>query len=892
MRIVNPKVNYLSTPFIDRQPSISWQNESELRGDRQTAYRIAVFESDSGANVCDTGWVESSVCTGIMLDDMEMTPLTPYTFTIEVKDSFGEICRCTSSFFSGMCGEDFTAKWITGIIARRRTTVHGAVYLRREFTAPEKLRRAVLVICGLGYFEPSLNGQQVGDEFFYTPYTAYDQNVQYRMFDVTNMVAAGDNVIGVKLGNGYYNYIGIDNWNAHMAPWRDSPKVLCELHLVDENGNDTIIMTDREWRCSFGPITFNGIRHGETYDARLEMPGWDKPGFDDSAWQDTFYVRLPGGTMRVMEMEPIRVLDKFHPIRKWQTENGWMFDIGIAQSGVSNITYHGKKDDLIEVRYSERIFDNGELDQQAGFVKDFQFQTDTYIKATDDPETWHATFTFHGFQFMEISGTDWEPELEDIEIWTIGNDLPVRGIFRSSDDNLNQVQQICVNSLRACCMSVLNCDTSREKLCWTGDTGLSTEPLLLNFGAEAFFAKLSEDIRDAQKPSGLLPCIIPTTGWGFTFANGADWSQPMYCIPQHMYRQTGDIRALKENYEALKCFIHYLTGMANNGICACGLGDWCAPFDGAPISVNMSSFKCPMPITDTAHYYAAVRAAQESAALLGYKKDEAKFRKQGDYIREAFRREFYDKENAVLTLPASMKFKAPPNAPRHPIRTGDCQTATAVMIAFGFADADEIPALMQTLQRQILRDNDHLDVGVLGMPALMEALGANGSAQLAADLITRPTYPSMINWIKMGATSLWEIWNGGGSRNHNMYSSVSAFFFRHVAGIRPITPGYERISFEPMFMGHTESTSASLAVVRGKVAIDWKKRRSGFDVKISVPVSCEGELKLPADWNCIDVLSELKENGVPVCENDLIKARVDGDALIVTVPSGDWNFSL
>ncbi len=239
MRIVNPKVNYLSTPFIDRTPSISWQLKSDVRGDRQTAYRITVCESDSAQQVYDTGWTEGPVCTGVMLD-LKMRPLTPYSFTIEAKDAQGEICECSSSFFSGKCGQSFAAKWITGIIARRRTTVHGAVYLRREFAVSKKLRRAILVICGLGYFEPSINGQQVGDEFFYTPYTAYDQNVQYRMFDVTDMLNQGDNVIGVKLGNGYYNYIGIDNWNAHMAPWRDSPKLLCELHMVDEDGNDTV----------------------------------------------------------------------------------------------------------------------------------------------------------------------------------------------------------------------------------------------------------------------------------------------------------------------------------------------------------------------------------------------------------------------------------------------------------------------------------------------------------------------------------------------------------------------------------------------------------------------------------------------------------------------------
>ncbi len=886
MRIINPKVNYLVEPFIDRKPAISWQLEGDVRGQAQASYRITVREADTGLTAHDTGWVESNACTNILLD-MQLRSLTPYSFTIEAKDNAGKDAEtCTSSFSGAMCGEKFKAKWITGENILRKDQIHGAVYLRKEFEAPKAIRRATLVICGLGFFEATINGVQVGDEFMSTPLTAFDLNTQYRVFDVTGMVAGGANAIGVKLGNGYYNCFTEDAWNTNGAPWRDVPKLLCEIHIVDEDGDETVVVSDKSWKSSYGPITFNGTRHGEFYDARLEMPGWDKPNFDESKWEGIRYVRLPGGVMTVMEMEPIRVIRKFHPVKKWKSENGWMFDTGVAQAGVSNITYHGKAGDTIEVRYSDRIRANNELDQESlnGFVKNFKFQTDNYTKATDEPETWHATFAFHGFQYFEISGNDWEPELEDIEIWSLCNDFPVRGHFTCSDEDVNQVQQLALNSIRSMCFSVVNADTVREKLCWTGDTGLSTEMMMINFAAEAFMTKMAQDIRDAQKPSGLLPCIIPTTGWGYTFANGPDWSMPIYCIPQQLYIKSGDTRELKKNYEALDRFVTYLGNMAVDGISACGLGDWCAPFDGAPLSVNMSAFKCPMAITDTAYYYGTVKAAEQCATVLGYEEEAKKHHEHAEYVRAAFRREFFDKENFVLKFDPKVEGVKP--------RTGDCQTATASMIAFGLADEDELPGLFATLTRQIERDNNHHDVGVLGMNSLMESLGQSGNAQLGADLLTAEGYPSIKNWIAMGATTLWEIWNGGGSHNHHMYSSVSAFLYKYFAGIRAAKPGYEAIDFEPMLTGHTESAKATIDAMRGLTAIDWKKTETGFTVKVTVPVSCTAQVKLPAEYAGKCVKCALTESGKPIAENAMISTCEWERGIAVCIPSGTWEFAL
>ena len=866
MKITNCRINYLENPFIDRQPYLHWTPVDARRGSRQSAYRIRVWQKDDGAPACDTGWVSSSACTPVPLP-MTCKPLTPYCFRVEAKDELGHMAEPGEGEFSGgKCGQRFDAKWITAAFCDRRENVVGAAYLRREFAYAHPLRRALLVICGLGYFEARINGQKVGDDFLSTPLTAYDQQIQYRIFDVTQMIASGQNALAVTLGNGFYNCFTKDAWATDAAIWRDVPKLLCELHFIGEDGKTELIRSDASWFTSPGPITLNGLRHGEYYDARLEMPGWDMPGFDASAWKPARYCRAPGGTLSVMEMEPIRIFRTLRPIKKWKSANGYMFDIGVAQSGVARIRFHGKAGDTITVRYSDLMYENGELNQDAlsGFVKNYRFQTDTYTKATDEPETWQTTFAFHGFQYLEISGNDWEPEIEDIEVFSLANALPVRGSFSCSDETANRIQQAAVNSTLSMLFSVMNSDTVREKISWTGDTGLSCEQMLLNFGPEAFFTKWMRDLRDAQRPSGMLPCIIPTPGWGFTFSNGPDWSQPIYEIPQMLHLYSGDTREIAANYDALCRYIGFLDTMAIDHIVNYGLGDWCAPFEGPALTVNMSSFKCPVPVSDTAYYYAAVCEAARSAQLLGKTEDAAYYGVKADEIREAFRARFYKKETASVA--------------------GDCQSATAMMIAFGLADQDEIPALTDTLLAIIKRDGGKLDYGILGMKAVLTALGSSGHAQLALDMLTTPEYPSIGHWLSQGATTLWECWNGGGSHNHHMFSCVSDFLYKYIAGIRCKAPGFARITFEPMLNGTMEHAEASVQTIRGEAAIRWKKHKDGFAVDVTVPVGSEAVLRLPCTYGGRDVAAALGSSGV--------HGDVACGHLSIRLSSGSYTFSV
>lgn len=879
MNVTHCRINHLREPVIDRQPYVSWVPVSDLRGDRQTAARVAVWaQAESGEPVYDTGWTQGSGCVDVPLF-MELAPLTRYVYRVSVRDargqeSSGDLC----GFTAGKRGEPFAAKWITGWFCDRRENVREAVCLRRDVPLAQAPARALLVICGLGYFEASINGCKVGDDFLSTPLTAFDQQVQYRVFDVTELLHAGENALGVVLGNGFYNCFTQDPWQTSTAVWRDVPKLLCELHWTDADGCARVVGSGPDWQTGRGPITFNGLRHGERYDARLEQPGWNLPGFADAGWQPAKLTRAPGGTLRVMEMEPIRVRAVRRPVDKWRVRDGWLIDLGVAQAGIAHITFHGQAGDHLTVRYSDLIDETRELDQASlsMFIQNDRFQTDEYTKRSDGPESWHPIFAYHGFQYLEISGNDWEPSLDDIQVWSLCNDFETRGAFTCADERVNRIQQAACNSSTSMCVSVMASDTTREKSSWTGDTGTSCEQMLYNYACEAFLTKWMDDLRDAQRPSGMLPCIIPTPGWGFTFSNGPDWSQPMYEVPRMLWRNGGDLRELRANYGALLRYCAFLSTMAVDGIVNFGLGDWCAPFEGKAVTANMASFKCPVAVSDTAYTYAAVRFAAECAEKLGQARDAQQLSAQAQALKTAFREKLYD--------------------PWEHLVQGDCQTATAMMVFHGLAEAEEIPALVAKLMQQIERDGGKLDFGVLGMKAVLNTLGQNGQAPLALDMLTREEYPSLTHWMRQGATTLWECWNGGGSHNHHMFSDVSAFLYRDVAGIHLLPPenGRQRYRLIPMLAGALPAAGATVDGLYGRIACHWQKSAEGFTVTAQVPVSCEAWLHLPSRYHGRAVLGNLREAGQPVtAENGWVcRLQDEGRTLALRLTSGSYDFAL
>jgi len=649
---------------IDSSPVFSWKYSADQGS--QEAYRIGVASSPESLgsenfDIWDSGRIESNQSHYNEYDGPSLQPRTPYHWSVSVWGEGETAIETHAVFETGKRDENWSARWISADHHKKPDDSLDAPYLRRAFSIQSKPARARLYICSPGYFDAYINGKRVSDEELATPFTRYDARLLYSTYEVTDHLQQDGNAIGILIGNGWYNCFTQDVWNSREASWRHVPKLIAELHVEFADGSQEVIQTDSSWKSAPSPIVFNGIRYGEHFDARLIRAGWDTPGYEDSDWSPARVTRPTGGQLEAMEMEPIRITGTIEPIASWQTPEGaYIFDVGQNIAGTAEITVEGAAGDEVVIKYSEILKEDGVHINQgtvSGFVQSGDFQTDRYFLSGEGSETWRPRFVYHGFQYIEVSGCTSEPRVTALLIHT---DVADSGSFSSDNGTVNAIQHASRWSTLTNLHGLPTDDPHREKNAWTGDVSLSAEQMLLNFHTAPLLRKRLADVRDSQKPDGALPCVVPSTGWGYNWGNGPDWSSALTHIPWEIYRYTGDKRVIAENYEAITRHFGYMDRMAEGGIVNYGIGDWCAPFEGRALAVNMSSFKAPVELTDTGYYYNAADTIARMASVLGLPDDEKHYRETAGTIKEAFRAEFYDKTSNKVA--------------------GDCQTSTACMI--------------------------------------------------------------------------------------------------------------------------------------------------------------------------------------------------------------------
>ena len=826
-------VNYLSAPVgVDSLPRFSYKIKSDVRGDRQVSRRIRVFaDAEHTATVWDEGEQPTENQLFVPYDGEPLVPVRKYYYSVTVKTAGGGEATAESSFVTGKLDERWTGKWITAQYVRRENDAFGAVYIRKAFEITKPIMQAYLCICGLGYFESRINGEKTGDDILSPAFTDFSKTDSYMTYDVKPLLRQGKNAISVILGNGWYNCFADDPWNTRAATWRHWPKMICELKLTYSDGTEEKIVSDTSWKGGNGPIIFNGIRNGEHYDARLELGDWESPDFDDSKWQNTKIVKSPGGILRAMEMPPIKIYKSFSPKKIWKTKNGYAFDFGQNMAGFCEYVFKGAKDTEITIRHSDMLFEDGELDMQmGGMTRSHGFQTDKYIKKSDAPEKWHPIFVYHGFQYIEISGIDYEPEKEDVTAYAVCTAVGDAGRFSCSDELLNKVQQLCRWSTISNMHSIPTDCPHREKNGWTGDTALSCEQMLINFGSQPFLAKWSRDMRESQRPAGQIPCVVPSTGWGYYGLMGPDWSSALITVPYNIYLYNNDPDILKINYDAIKRNCDFMEGMTDDLTLNYGTGDWCPPFEGASLSINMGAYRCPTEVSDTAFFYNAAKTVVKIARIMGKDDDAEYYADLASRIRKVWREKFFDKSTFTVK--------------------GDCQTATGAMLYFGLYEPEEYIPLVKKLISQIEERDWHLDFGVLGNKFVMQSLGAAGEGNVGQRMIAQRTFPGCQRWIDLGATTLWECWNGTGSHNHHMFSDLSAFMYKYIGGISPDEnePGFVHTILRPAVDCGMESASAEHESMYGTVRCYWANRDGMLTVNISVPFGCRATLYLPKHY--------------------------------------------
>jgi alpha-L-rhamnosidase len=744
-----------------------------------------------------------------------------------------------------------------------------APYFRRAVRLKGPLAAARLYICGLGYHEAWIEGRPVSEDLLEPAYTKYDRTVYYSEYDVADLIECGRFAIGVVLGNGWYNYVEADEWDAAKASWRAWPKLLAELRVEYADGSAEVVATGKDWLCRKSPVVYNCIRAGEEHNARLETEGWNRWDCPADGWDAAIVARPPGGALRPRRMPPVRVMETLPCQRLWQNRDGnWVFDFGQNMAGKARLTMRGPVGQQVVLRYGESLTEDGAHVEQGylrGFVKSGGFQTDRYTKGSSGAETWAPRFVYHGFRYMEASGLGWQVDPQDAEALAMRTAFARTGALETSDEDLQTLQRLCHYSTVSNYMSVPTDCPHREKNPWLGDAAIASEQMLYNYDCAAALEKWLDDIVDAQRPDGALPCMAPTGSWGYNWGNGPDYAKALTDIAWKLYERSGDKALLARYLPAMLGQLGYIGRMAAGHIAEYGVGDWCAPFEGEAVSANMGACKAPLALTDTACYYHCAATAARAAALLGRGAEAEECRRLAREIRAAWRKAF-------LAPGDSAESGAETSAGSGAEISGDCQTSYACALYYGLLEEAERPAALARLVGAVERAGCHPDYGLLGSKWVPQALGAAGRADLLYRLAVCKGYPGYLHWAELGRTTLGECWNGKGSQNHYMFSDISAALYKYVAGIRFEAGGGDGgaggaaggdggdggdggegggqpcILLQPSLLPGLRWLRCSCQSRWGQVRVEWRHGQRQTRLAICLPQGARARLDLPEGW--------------------------------------------
>jgi alpha-L-rhamnosidase len=827
----------LSNPLgIDvRVPRLGWHLVSAQPNCLQKSYRILVAThpdrllAETG-DLWDSGRVDSEASTQVEYRGQSLPSGARAYWTVKVWDrAGGESEWAPAAWFEmGLLNpEDWTSRWIA-IAPEDPSSAHAAPYFRKAFSARSDILSARAYVCGVGYHELYLNGQRVGDHVLDPGFTRYDKRLLYVTHDVTALLSSGRNVAGVILGNGFYNNLQEDVWQFHTAVWKNTPALRMQINVTYRDGTQDVWNTDASWQVNDrGPIVFNSVRCGEKYDARKEFGDW--AGRSDSivGWSLAREVEGPLGRLTAQMMPPIRVLKAIRPVSvKKVAAQTYQFDMGQDIAGWAKLTVKGKAGTEIRLEYGDRRTPDGRIDRSNYeiLVKGCEVQVDTYTLKGGGEECWEPRFTYHGFQWVEVTGLPDRPTLDTLCGYVVGTDFERAGSFQCSHPLLNWIQTASEWSYIGNYHSIPTDCPHREKNGWTGDAHLAVEMGLYNYRSLAAYEKWMDDFSDAQREDGNLPAIVPTSGfhWGYDTYNGACWDSAYPLISWALYLYGGDRRVLEKQYDGMKRYVDYLAKLAGTShLVREGLGEWCAPYG------SSADYVAPAALSLTGYYYQMTEIVSRVANLLGRPEDSQTYQDRAELIRKAFNETWLDRPSGIY----------------HTLS----MTAQAAALYQGLAEKRDVNKVLEKLVTAVELYDYRINAGIHGTKHLFHALADNGRMEVAYQLATQTQYPSYGWWKKQGANTLWEDWKGSYSHNHIMFGDISAWFYRNLAGIQPDIqqPGFKHILIRPQPAGNLRWVRADHLTPYGAVKVVWRIRKKQFVLEVTVPANTTAQVTLP-----------------------------------------------
>lgn len=710
--------------------------------------------------------------------------------------------------------EPWTASWIgTAHESSPMEARHfPAPHFRKEISVSKPLRDVRVDICGLGFYELYINGKKVGDKVLTPPVTNFDrrplariqfpyddqstQRCLYDSYDVSGMLEKGANVIGIVLGNGWYNQWA-RNVEGHM--WYDTPRVAASITLSYRDGSKETVLTDSSWKLAEGPLREDSIFRGEVYDARKDLGAWMFPGYDDSAWEQAVPVRTPSGRLLPNDAPADRIIRSLRPVLDSVTQGRiYHFSIPETLSGWVRIeNVRASAGDTVRLGFIS------EEEQNYG-------QEDVYICRGGGAESWAPRFTWHAFRYFTVESPV-AVDADNFIVQEVRTDVPVTGSFRCSDTLLNAIFDAYVRTQKANIHGSISSDCPhRERLAYTGDAVCGAPAMLFTFGADAFYRKWLRDMEDARNHvTGYVPHTAPFGGGG----GGPAWGSAMVILPWLHYRQFGNPDILQEHYDAMKQWVGYLgTRTDERGIVVreepdgwC-LGDWCTP----------GEVEIPEPLVNTCYYYRCAGIVAESARILGNTADAATFDALAAKIKDDF--------NAVYLDRAAGRYWE------------GRQGSDALPLAFGMVPDECIDAVSANLLQHTEAVGHHFDTGIIGTPATLDALTAAGRADDAFRLLSARGFPGFDYLLDPANSTLWEYWEGYYSHSHPMFGSVVGWMFTALGGVDLSRSdfGAGKLVVSPHYVQGLDYVECSFEAPQGPVHIRWERRGADSEPKLDV----------------------------------------------------------
>ncbi len=797
----------------------SWKLESDRQATKQTSYRI-IISWDLG-DFYDSGVIESDRSVEVSCPDLTLLPATAYTLSLTVTDNHGESATAKTVFATELPAEMWQGKWVKP----QKHIAGNAPYLRKKFTVEKPVKRAMLYASGLGCAEYYLNGQRIGEDYIDPPQTNYEREVFYRVYDLTDKMAA-QNCFAALLGDGWYSQSRV--WSHKGFKYGDV--CLCaELHIDYMDGDSDLIATDESWTSKYSPILLNNLYGGETYDTRFETPDFAYYEGDEEDWKPCRLDDIPKGSLVPCLMPPVRIIREIPAVSvtnaSGKQDGAWIIDMGENFAGFAEFHLPPCAEGSQYVfRFAETVNEGGALDMRSmGAFATQCIQQDVYI-ARGDPqgEVWRPRFTYHGFRYIEVTGYfdlrkyGMDPDLGFATGYAISTDLKPQGQVSVDNADLSKLQKIVLNTFLSNYHGIPEDCPAREKCGWLGDAQIVCNTAIMNFDMRAAYEKYLHDIRTTTEVYGRWNMISP----GKRDCGEASplWGCAQVIVPYWMYKYYGDEHVVRSNFDLMEKWVAHELARSEDLVIDVGLGDWCVP------GGNNHPRRIPVKHSSTMMFFEIADKMSELCRDLGYGKEKATYYADlADRIKESLIRNFYNAEKHSYGYHAS----------------------DAVALMLGIYPEGDKAALFSALIASIEEEHYEMHTGIYGNKYLIPILCEGGMGDMALRFLLNRDSASFGTMMDDHATTLWECLDSFhimprersvSSYNHPMQSGFAYFYYAHIGGISPLSPGFKRFAVKPTAFTDIGEAEVTHSCPYGEIKLSYRRKEGKYTYALSIPV--------------------------------------------------------